>query len=275
MNTILNVQKLSRTIDTIFENKISDVDMSRGQYIYILYLYENSGSNQLDISQNLLLDKTTVAKALKRLEKDHYIIRRVDSRDKRKVKVFLTQKGKDVYHEIQSIFKEISEKLSTQIRPTYQKELNKIVQLYIQELELSWSKIKNYKKKETFELGTIKEKENIEIRRAHKFSDTSQVFVKKRGNYILNYLEFEEDNNNIFIDDIELHNSESQENDDSQILNEFLNWFYNNKKGNIYFRTLDSDTIRQRFAIKEGFYFNDYEPFKNGYRYIYDKLKNI
>ena len=70
MNSIATyVEQLARMIETIYEDTLTDTSLNRGQYAYILYLYENEGANQYDISRDLLIDKTTVAKALKKRDR--------------------------------------------------------------------------------------------------------------------------------------------------------------------------------------------------------------
>jgi DNA-binding MarR family transcriptional regulator len=48
------------------------------------------------LSELLKIDKATTAKALKRLEEEGYVVRDIDSSDKRAYKVFVTQKALDI-----------------------------------------------------------------------------------------------------------------------------------------------------------------------------------
>ena len=86
-NIATGIEQLARMIETIFEDKLAESSLNRGQYAYLLYLYENEGTNQYDISRDLYIDKTTVAKALKKLEESGYILRKTDQRDKRRVNI--------------------------------------------------------------------------------------------------------------------------------------------------------------------------------------------
>ena len=57
--------------------------IGHGQYVFMLFIYFNEGTSQIKLSRELGLDKTTTAKALKRLEAEGYIERRQNTDDKR------------------------------------------------------------------------------------------------------------------------------------------------------------------------------------------------
>jgi DNA-binding MarR family transcriptional regulator len=91
---------LSRWISLLYRyshiyigRQLSNYDISNGQYIFLNALYKQDGISQEEISDYLKIDKGTTAKVIMQLEKEAYIIRRVDETDKRSKKVFLTEKG--------------------------------------------------------------------------------------------------------------------------------------------------------------------------------------
>lgn len=71
-------------------------ELGSGHYTLIFYLSHNNGSSQDDISRNMEIDKTTVARGLARLEEQGYIERKVDEKDRRVNRVFLTQKASEL-----------------------------------------------------------------------------------------------------------------------------------------------------------------------------------
>lgn len=87
-------------------------NIGSGQYIFLLALYKKDGISQEEISDYLKIDKATTAKAIKRLEKEGYIKRDIDSKDKRAYRVFLTQKALDINPIIRDILKKWSAVLS-------------------------------------------------------------------------------------------------------------------------------------------------------------------
>jgi DNA-binding MarR family transcriptional regulator len=75
------------------------------QYLFILAVYTNNGASQEKISDCLKIDKTTTARAIKKLEEGGFVVRNIDSDDKRAYKVFLTQKAVDIIPHIQETMK--------------------------------------------------------------------------------------------------------------------------------------------------------------------------
>ncbi len=271
----LSIQQLARMVDTIFEHRIEDSEISRGQYVYILYLYENEGANQYDISQSLLIDKTTVAKALKKLESSKFIMRKTDQRDKRKVKVYLTAKGKEAYQTVKQVYDDIEDKLDRQFTTDKTEMFKDFVEMYIQELDLNWSRIKKYKKKVTFDLAEKSDYEQIQRRVGLKFARNDIVFVHKYGDYVLNWLVFEdiEDEEVSIVKGIRLHPSESEENDDITLINKFIQWHDKHNNGELYMVAKDDDISFQELIIKLGFVFKTYEKKSEYTLYYYDRFK--
>jgi DNA-binding MarR family transcriptional regulator len=76
------------------------------QYLFLLTLFHCDGASQEKISDALKIDKTTTAKAIKKLETGGYVTRKIDSGDKRAYKVYLTQKALDIIPYIQETMKE-------------------------------------------------------------------------------------------------------------------------------------------------------------------------
>ncbi len=271
----LSIQQLARMVDTIFEHRIEDNEISRGQYFYILYLYENEGANQYDISQNLLIDKTTVAKALKKLESNKIIMRKTDQRDKRKVKVYLTSKGKQAYETVKSVYDDIEEKLDRQFTKEKTDMFKNFVDMYIQELDLNWSRIKKYKKKVTYALAEKADYEQIQKRVGLKFARNDIAFVNKYGDYVLNWLVFEdiEKEEASIVKSIKLHPSESEADDDVKLVSKFIEWHDKHNHGELYMLAREDDIEMQELILKLGFVFKAFEK-KNEFNwYYYDRFK--
>ncbi|WP_432408955.1 MarR family winged helix-turn-helix transcriptional regulator [Wukongibacter sp. M2B1] len=79
----------------IINQKLKPYGIGSGQYIFLIKIYENEGISQKELSKLISIDKTTTAKAIKKLEEEVYIYRIKDPEDKRYHKLYLTQKGKD------------------------------------------------------------------------------------------------------------------------------------------------------------------------------------
>lgn len=64
----------------------------------LIYLSENPGVTQLDISKATHLQPPTVSIKLKKMEEDGYIKRVSDTYDRRAVRVYLSEKGQEMYN---------------------------------------------------------------------------------------------------------------------------------------------------------------------------------
>ena len=92
--------------------QVDSYNIGSGQYVFLLALYKKDGISQEEISDHLKIDKATTAKAIKKLEKEGYIKRNIDSKDKRAYKVFLTKKALNIKPEIHSILRNWADVIS-------------------------------------------------------------------------------------------------------------------------------------------------------------------
>ncbi len=92
--------------------QVDQFSIGSGQYVFLLALYKKDGISQEEISNHLKIDKATTAKAIKKLEKEGYVKRNINSEDRRAYKVFLTQKAFDIKPEIHSILRNWADVLS-------------------------------------------------------------------------------------------------------------------------------------------------------------------
>ena len=63
-------------------------------------LWKQDGLKQQDLAIAAIKDKATIARALNLMEKHNVIVRRIDEKDKRKKKIFLTYKGVELQQRI-------------------------------------------------------------------------------------------------------------------------------------------------------------------------------
>lgn len=84
---------LHRYRQNYLSKRLEPFNIGSGQYLFLLVLSKNNGISQEGLSNYLKIDKATTAKAIKKLAKDGYVTRAVDTTDKRAYQVYLTQKG--------------------------------------------------------------------------------------------------------------------------------------------------------------------------------------
>lgn len=98
-----------RQAQCYINKKLEPYGIGSGQFIFLNILYHKDGIRQEEIADFLDIDKGTTARAIKRLEEQGYIYRKMDSKDHRAQLVFLTQKAKDIEEDIYKILKSWTE----------------------------------------------------------------------------------------------------------------------------------------------------------------------
>ena len=104
-------------------NKLESYKIGIGQLHFLMKLYNNDGINQETLAHCLKIDKATSARAIKKLEKEGFVLRRKDKSDKRAYKIFLTKKAKDLQLKIRKITREWTNALLTDFTENEKKML--------------------------------------------------------------------------------------------------------------------------------------------------------
>lgn len=82
-----------RQLNAYISKELKPYSLSSGQYIFLMYLYKKDGINQEELTKCVKMDKATTARAIKKLENEGYVIRKVNQIDKRSYEVYLTDKA--------------------------------------------------------------------------------------------------------------------------------------------------------------------------------------
>ena len=82
-----------RNLLSVLNLKLHDTPISGGQYDFLYLIAHNDGITQKEISQLLLVNKSTTAKAVKSLTTLGYVRKEQIPEDKRSDRLYLTEKG--------------------------------------------------------------------------------------------------------------------------------------------------------------------------------------
>ena len=74
--------------------------IGKGQFPFLIRLLRDDGCSQDELAESLLMDKTVTARALAKLEKQGFILRRMDAHDSRIKRVYVTDKTRAIREEI-------------------------------------------------------------------------------------------------------------------------------------------------------------------------------
>ena len=94
------VSILYRYGQSYINKHVESFNMGSGQCIVLAALYDKNGTNLKQISDYLKIDKSTITKAVQKLESEGYIRREIDETDKRSYKIFLNQKAMKIEAEL-------------------------------------------------------------------------------------------------------------------------------------------------------------------------------
>ncbi len=63
-----DIGMIARALDSISNIEFKEVDLTRGQYLYLVRICENPGIIQEKLAEMIKVDRTTTARAIKKLE---------------------------------------------------------------------------------------------------------------------------------------------------------------------------------------------------------------
>lgn len=88
---------IARCFDTISNVEFKDLELAKGQYLYLVRVCENPGIISNKLSEMLKVDRTTTARAISKLEKFGFIEIKKDDVNKRILRIYPTEKGTITY----------------------------------------------------------------------------------------------------------------------------------------------------------------------------------
>ncbi|MEM1504101.1 MarR family transcriptional regulator [Domibacillus sp. 8LH] len=88
---------IARALDSISNIEFKEFDLTKGQYLYLIRICENPGIIQEKVAEMIKVDRTTAARAIKKLEIQGFIEKKDDDQNKKIKKLHPTKKGKKLY----------------------------------------------------------------------------------------------------------------------------------------------------------------------------------
>ena len=74
---------IARSLDSIANIEFKDLNLTRGQYLYLVRIKENPGIIPDNLSEMIKVDRTTASRAIQKLEQNGLIEKRADSMNKK------------------------------------------------------------------------------------------------------------------------------------------------------------------------------------------------
>ncbi|KJS21570.1 MAG: hypothetical protein VR72_10080 [Clostridiaceae bacterium BRH_c20a] len=109
---------LYRTGQSYLDKELKAYNLGSGQGMFLAVLLHQDGISQENLSALLQIDKGTTARAIKKLEKEGYIIRRADPNDRRANIIRVTEKSLT----IKPVLKRVVENWTDMLTKDFSKE---------------------------------------------------------------------------------------------------------------------------------------------------------
>ncbi|MDY9922761.1 MarR family winged helix-turn-helix transcriptional regulator [Methanobacterium sp.] len=101
---VVFISIIHRTHMIYLNHEIKGLEISAGQIQYIMGLSKKDGITQDDLASLYHIDKGSVARALKKLEDNKLICRKINPENRRKYLIYLTEKGRNIVPKIHRIY---------------------------------------------------------------------------------------------------------------------------------------------------------------------------
>lgn len=97
IDILREVGMIERALDSISNIEFKDINLSNLQFLYVVWIYEHPGIIAEQLANLIKVDRTTLARAVRRLEKQGYVYRESDPDNKKIKHLYVTEKGKQIY----------------------------------------------------------------------------------------------------------------------------------------------------------------------------------
>ncbi|KGR77416.1 MarR family winged helix-turn-helix transcriptional regulator [Ureibacillus manganicus] len=138
---------IARALDSISNIEFKEFELTKGQYLYLVRICENPGIIQEKLAEMIKVDRTTAARAIKKLEMSGFIHKKDDEQNKKIKKLFPTEKGKNIYPFIK---RENDYSNSVALKGFSESEAEVILQLLLRvrkNVEVDWEFVKKGNKR--------------------------------------------------------------------------------------------------------------------------------
>ncbi|GGA47948.1 MarR family transcriptional regulator [Paenibacillus physcomitrellae] len=101
---------------------------SGGAHSYLKAILQRPGQSQEQLTSDLKFDKATTTRTVRQLEEAGYIERRTDEKDRRSIRLYPTQKGKEFAPTLQAILDESNSRLTRDLTAAEQRQFVQLLQ---------------------------------------------------------------------------------------------------------------------------------------------------
>lgn len=105
------IRGITANINYYIGEKIEPFGVKQGQFEYFIQIYMNPGINQLELARTKNVGKASVTKAIKILEDQGFVRRTVDPKDRRNIRCYITDAGRDIVENFLKVQEDIQQNI--------------------------------------------------------------------------------------------------------------------------------------------------------------------
>ena len=113
----ISVVQAEKAIVRALSKALQPFDLKLAQLDMLMNLYRHPGMSQHDLARKLLVGRSNITMLLPQLEKHGLLTRESDPRDKRILRLTLTQEGEDLLMEALKVYTELIDRVMAQSSP--------------------------------------------------------------------------------------------------------------------------------------------------------------
>lgn len=148
MEILRSIGVIARSLDSIANVEFKELQLNRGQYLYLARISEQPGIILERLAEVLKVDKTTAARAVQKLERQKLIVRKNDTENKKIKLMYPTEQGKKLY-QVLNREENYSNKVALQgFSEEEKQQLYEYLQRVAKNVDSDWNYVKNGNKRE-------------------------------------------------------------------------------------------------------------------------------
>ena len=138
---------IARALDSISNIEFKELDLTKGQYLYVIRICENPGIIQEKVAELLKIDRTTASRAIQKLETKGFIEKRSDQGNKKNKLLFPTNKSLDIYPFLKREGEYSNERALDGFSSEEVDSIHHLLTRVLQNIEIDWEAVKKGQKR--------------------------------------------------------------------------------------------------------------------------------
>ncbi|SHJ85211.1 MarR family winged helix-turn-helix transcriptional regulator [Tepidibacter formicigenes] len=127
--TIINLMKSVEIMRFVYNNLFAKHGISEPKfYVLLLLSYSEDGMVLSEIGEKMLVTRANMTGLMDRMEKEGLVEKRVNPKDRRSTKAYLTDKGRELFEDIKAIHIDFSKQMTRVLDIKEKENLNNLLE---------------------------------------------------------------------------------------------------------------------------------------------------